>query len=66
MRGAVDLRHGCVRVVGQDVRVLRPLKFVEKLRSQHDVEIFPDASDDLVNSKLSGGKIKTGTGLILK
>lgn len=53
VRSAVDLRHGRLGVVGQDVRVLRPFKFVEQLRPEHDVEIFPDTSDDLVNSKLS-------------
>lgn len=56
VRSAVDLRHGRLRMVCQDVRVLRPLKFVEKLRSEHDVEIFPDTSDDLVYSKFSAKK----------
>lgn len=53
VRSAVDLRHGRLGVVCQNVRVLRPLEFVEQLRSEHDVEIFPHAGDDLVNSKLS-------------
>lgn len=52
MRSAVDLRHRRVWMVGQDVRVLRPLKFVKKLRPQHDIEIFPDAGNHLVHSKL--------------
>lgn len=51
MRGAVDLRHRRVWVVGQDVCVLRPLEFVEELCPQHDVEIFPDTGNDLIHSK---------------
>lgn len=52
MRSAVDLRHRCVWVVGQDVRVLWPLKFVKKLRPQHNIEIFPDAGNHLIHGKL--------------
>lgn len=52
VRSPVDLRHWCIRVVSQDVCILWPLKFVEKLRPQHYVEIFPDSSHDFIHSKL--------------
>lgn len=54
VRGSIDLGHGCVRVVGQDVGVLRPFKLIEELGAQHDVEIFTDASNHLIHSIFSG------------
>ena len=50
---SVDLGHGCVRVVGQDVCVLRPLELVEQLGAQHDVKVLADACDHLIHSIFS-------------
>ena len=48
----VDLRHGGVGVVGQDICILRPFKLVEKLCSQHDIKVLSDTGNHLVHSIL--------------
>ena len=54
MGSPVDLGHGDIGVVGQDVCILRPLKFVQQLRAQHHVEILSDTSHHFVNRKFPG------------
>lgn len=46
----INLRHWRVWVVRQDFCVLRPLKLVEELCAQHNVEVLADASNHFIHS----------------
>ena len=48
----VHLGHGRVRVVCENLRVLRPLKFVEQLSPQHHIEVLLYAGHHLIHSVL--------------
>lgn len=54
--GSIDLGHGSIGVIRQDLGVLRPLELVEQLSAQHDIEILLDASHHLVNSIFPGDR----------
>lgn len=45
--GAVHLGHGRARVVDEYLAILRPFKFVEKLRSEGGIEVFFHAFDEV-------------------
>lgn len=44
----VDLGHGLVRVLLEDVGVLRSFDFVEELRAEHHVEVFQNPVRDVL------------------
>ena len=44
---SVDLGHGRLGALGQDLSVLGSLELVEQLGAQHDVEVLPDPSNHL-------------------
>lgn len=48
----INLRHGHVGVFSQDLRVLRPLEFVQELCAQHDVEVLANPCHHFVDCKL--------------
>lgn len=50
VRGPVDLGHGSVGVIRQDLGVLRPLELVQQLGAQHHIEVLLDPSHHLVDS----------------
>lgn len=52
VRRPVHLRHGRVRVVREDLRILRPLEFVEQLSAQHHIEVLLYPGHHLVHSVL--------------
>lgn len=45
----IDLRHGCIWMVCEDLCILRPLKLIEKLSAQHHIEVLSDSSNHLVH-----------------
>lgn len=45
--GAVHLRHGRAGEVDENLAILRPLKFVQKLRAERGVEVFLHAFDEV-------------------
>lgn len=52
MRRPVHLRHGRVRVIREDLGVLRPLKLVQQLGAQHHIEVLLYSRHHLINSIL--------------
>ena len=46
---SVDLGHGRLGALGQDLGVLGSLELVEQLGAQHDVEVLPDPCNHLAH-----------------
>lgn len=55
VRRAVHLRHGRVRVLAQDLGVLRPLELVQQLGAQHHVEVLSNARHHFIDCVLPKG-----------
>lgn len=57
VRGPINLGHGGVGMVCQDLCILRPLEFVKELGAEHDIEILPNTGNHLVYSILSAEQV---------